>query len=772
MVLTGMILGFSLVNGSLGRPDSLLDASWQEMLIHARSVGLQFGRDIIFTWGPWGFLCDGYHLGSLEATPILCWQVAGQFMIGLALAYLTRNLALWRKIAFVVALLAFHWLFLDTAYFVLMALICIAGLMNRDTSILGVVAWTFGLGFLSQLKFTYLMISSAAVLTSMACWALRGTWARVGALALGYLCAVAAAWAAAGQNLGNLYPYVRRSIEISSGYADAMGTDESWATFLSGAALALLCLAFLWEVFRKAPERAFGLCASGFLAFLLFVVWKESFIRADLVTLGGHVFGFFTSLLILGPALPGLFFPGRRWHWFDSSIVLCLVAVACFDPGYYRQGPRVNWQRVYGNMMTLRHLSARPAEWQSSLESASDAEALPAVRAAVGRGTVDVYNFNIGKAFLNNLNVSARPIFQSYSAYTPSLEGWNLRFYQSERAPDYLLWNDAGVDARYPGQDDGRIVAALPGHYEPVLSEKGYWLFRKLSPISRSPLELRMILKRTLTLSEELKLPEGINHALWISVQAEPNNLGRLRSLLYKPAIINISVTDINGSRSTWRMLPRMSADGFMLAPRLEAGSDLVSLMHGDARTWVSSLHFEAPAGQDEYWSHMDVKVYQMPGLPINPGSPYNAWAVNLGIFDRPAISVASEKPLAIFEDPEKKLLVHAPGEVVFAVPTAARWVSLKFGIRSGAYTDGGNTDGVEFSIYAEWTTGRRERLWTRYLNPVSVPGDRGTQRIDLAIPADAPARLVLRTGTGPANDDRWDWSYLSGVRFGSAEAR
>src|SRR5271168_2751020 len=77
-----LLLGLSLVGGFLATPDSSLDGSWQEMLIHAHASGLQFGRDIIYTWGPWGFLANRYHLGSLEAVPILVWQVPGQFAVG------------------------------------------------------------------------------------------------------------------------------------------------------------------------------------------------------------------------------------------------------------------------------------------------------------------------------------------------------------------------------------------------------------------------------------------------------------------------------------------------------------------------------------------------------------------------------------------------------------------------------------------------------------------------------------------------------------------
>src|SRR5438477_12103552 len=39
--------------GALGRYD-IVDDSWIQMLHFAFAKGLQFGRDIVFTFGPWG----------------------------------------------------------------------------------------------------------------------------------------------------------------------------------------------------------------------------------------------------------------------------------------------------------------------------------------------------------------------------------------------------------------------------------------------------------------------------------------------------------------------------------------------------------------------------------------------------------------------------------------------------------------------------------------------------------------------------------------------
>jgi hypothetical protein len=764
----GLVLGLSLVGGYMAAPGPGLDASWQEMLIHAHAAGLQFGRDIIYTWGPWGFLCSLYDLGKVEAVSILIWQVPGQFAVGLALAFLTRALAPWRRISFAAAFIVLHWLFQDTAMFVLVALVTLSALMRRAEPLAGIVAWALVLGFVSELKFTYMVLSVAGVSAAAVCWVWRGSWARAAAVGLGYLASVAAAWVAAGQSLDNLYPFVMRSLEISSGYADALALDEPWAVFIWASALALLCALFVWRAWQSAPERAFGACASAFTAFLLYVVWKESMTRADLVPMGGHVFGFFTTVAILGPVLPAALLGRGRPHWFDLAPVLCLAAVACFDSAYYDLAPRMIAERLYGNLHTLAHVGALPAQWQSSLEEVRAAEALPAVQALVGNRTVDVHDVNVGEALIERMNLDSRPIFQSYQAYTPSLEGWNLRLYQSARAPEFILWNDDRVDNRYPGQDDATLVAGLPGHYEPLFSEGGYWLFRRTTPLSRAPMELSRVLKRRVVLGEEVNLPLEADQAIWLRAHAEPNNLGRVRSLLYKPARIDIATIDFLGERSVWRLLPRVAEFGFILAPTLTHGSDMAALMRGEASTWVRSFHFEAPEGQDEFWSHVDVELFRMPGLPFNSPSPVG-WLIALGIFDRPPLSIRSQEDQDVLgppEFPKSALLLHAEGEIVFAVPAGATRFSGSFGIRKGAYTDGGRTRGVDFTIDGVWASGRRERMWARRLDPVAEAGDRGTQDMVLDLPQDGPSRLILHTGAGPDHDNRWDWSYVTAMRF------
>jgi hypothetical protein len=767
-VLLTLGLALSLISMP-GTADASLDGSWQEMLVHAHYHGLQFGKDLIFTWGPWGFLCSRYQTGSEGALPILIWQVGGQFLIACALIFLTRELKAWRRLLFAAAIVAFHWLFQDVIYFVLIAVIVMGGLMRRETTDLRLLLWVLVLGFLSQLKFTYLLLAACGVGTAGACWALHGYSRRATLLAGGFSLGVVAAWCASGQSLDNLYPYLRRSIELSSGYADAMGIDERMDQFAWGAAVAVACLVFVWRVWVASTPSEFRKGAALFLGFSLFVMWKESYIRADIVPLGGHIFGLFAYVSILSCIAGGYLFAEDRWYWFDGASILCLAGLACFNPLYFERVGRVEWERIYGNWVALRRLPELPADWQRSYEASRQKHALPRIRAAVGRGTVDVYNYQTAIPLLNGLNLTTRPIFQSYSAYTPGLEGWNLRFFQSANAPDFLLWTDGLVDGRYPGQDDAELVASLPGHYFPTISEGAFVLLKRTSPIGKAAVERRLLFRRTVGLSEPVVLPNDLDEALWLRVQAAPNALGRARAFLYKPAALEMVVADEQGRESSWRILPRVATDGFLLSPMLTHNEDLVSLLQGNVHTRVSSFRFESPGDQSEFWAHFDVQVFGLPAIPLH--RPSDSWLEESGIVDRKPAAITSIERLDVIDIPEgKALFLHAPGTIAFEVPKGATRFSGDFGLRPGAYTGDGHSAGVDFVVEREVGTGPTVRLWSRYLNPLVRAEDRGTQHFEITLDGAADSKVTLSTRTGPDNVNSWDWSYVAGLKFESGK--
>ena len=109
--------------------------------------------------------------------------------------------------------------------------------------------------------------------------------------------------------------------------------------------------------------------------------------------------------------------------------------------------------------------------------------------------------------------------------------------------------------------------------------------------------------------------------------------------------------------------------------------------------------------------------------------------------------------------------LLHPPAEIHFKIPAGARQVTLGVGILPGAYEGKNQTDGVEFSASWRDAAGAEHAVGHRLLAPVTHPEDRGTQLIELALPAAAAGQeFVLRTGPGPQGNLSWDWAYVQTV--------
>lgn len=742
-------------------PETYLDASWQETLVHAHTRGWQFGRDIIFTWGPWGFLHSIFHLGDAAATARLTWELGGKLLLALGLLAGTRQLSPGRQAGFVAVCLLCAPVFQDTAYLLFITIAVLAGLLRPGVHRAELLAFVAVLAFLAQIKFTYALLAGAGVALACAVQLYHRRWVPAALAGGGFVTAFVAWWLAAGQNPDNIVPYLRRSWEISTGYADAMSMDESLAVFLCGLTVLALQGAVVWQIWRRQTDRALAAATALFLLAVWFLAWKHGFTRAD-----GHVMGFFLYALPVTVAVPALCPPVPRRLWLDMAVVPCLAGLWFFDPALLPKLPGEAISRLKVNVTAAFHSPRLPAAWRAELERARTTAALPAIQRAVGDATVDVYNYEQGVALLNGLNFSPRPVFQSYSAYTSRLAARNLRHYQSAAAPAFLLWHHSTIDERFPTLDDAPLIAELPRGYREVLTEGDFLLLQRTSPLPAAPLARELLHQQKVALGETIPVPFLPDCALWLQIFADPTRLGRLRSLLYKPALLTMTVEEVTGRQTTWRLLPRIAEDGFLLTPFLETQSDFAAYLRGRGRKQIRSLRLNAPGGGGEFWKGAEVRFHALRGLPVENDAAYQE-LVEQGITNVAPGKVTAPAPLEIFSAGSgKAALLHAPATMEFAVPAGTTRLQAGFGLRPGAYGEGGNTDGVEFSVVAAWPDGRTETLWRRWLDPVRHSTDRGTQTIELALPANPPAALVLHTKPGLAMRPDWDWSYWTRIKF------
>src|SRR5262249_42292810 len=152
--------------------------------------------------------------------------------------------------------------------------------------------------------------------------------------------------------------------------------------------------------------------------------------------------------------------------------------------------------------------------------------------------SVDVFGSLQAHALLNDLNYRPRPIFQSYAAYSARLAGLNEDFYLSQQAPDYVLFDLAGFEHKFPPLNDGPALRALLSNYAPVAAEDVFLLLKRRSA---SPSKLTLLREGTLN-GERLNLSAYPEDDLWVELDVKPSIWGRLMAFCVRPPPLRLSV--------------------------------------------------------------------------------------------------------------------------------------------------------------------------------------------------------------------------------------
>jgi len=268
-------------------PSMELDASWRMALGKFFVEGRQFGREIVFTYGPLGWTMGKTYWGA-QLSWLITWHVLQALVFTTVVFWHAYRLTGYSRVFFLLFFFLFGLSYQDAMHQSIMAL---AGLelIRRSNA-----PWRWSsvallalLVILSLVKFTNLLLGFFLVLLAGALelWRTRHYSAlRVPGL---FIALFLVGWMACGQHVGNLPAYFHSSWEISQGYLDAMGFACPAPQLRLGLAVVVFVLAYLVLNFLASPDRVRAAAlALGALA-LLYLNWKHGFIRAD-----GHQIGF------------------------------------------------------------------------------------------------------------------------------------------------------------------------------------------------------------------------------------------------------------------------------------------------------------------------------------------------------------------------------------------------------------------------------------------------------------------------------------------------
>jgi hypothetical protein len=289
-IVAALLVGLICVALPTAPPYLNVEASWCAVLQWAHEHGLQFGKDIVFSYGPLGFLLAPYCLAAPSNSLVLI-NTLLSFQIASGLCLVARRLApLWRYglAGFFVLLTANAELkadlLLDTGLFCwgLLCLLESGRQRNICTASFALLA-----AFAALTKVVYLFVASFSV-CAITLFFLLGNEGKVRWLLLpGFAAALVAAWLGSGQALAHLAPFTADALSLSRDYDQAVAlggspTLRSWGILLGLAAgipaLLRICNSFDPSMPHVRLRRAVLL---GWVGGLLLLVWKHSLVRLD-----------------------------------------------------------------------------------------------------------------------------------------------------------------------------------------------------------------------------------------------------------------------------------------------------------------------------------------------------------------------------------------------------------------------------------------------------------------------------------------------------------
>ena len=618
-----MVLAVSIVYGwlmllpwnpPLPWPD--LEGSWQMMLPYTVLKGWQFGKDIVFTYGPLGWLAihdmsihpDLLRLAlAIQAflvfmtflgVHLIAWRVlprpSGRAVWGAVLSLLLVECGLhFREVIIVVLIWAYLLLWFTRED----PLGAKGGPGSREGGSPGWirVGWALldlglasALAIISLYKFSFAMMALIAVagVTLDAVIRRRIPWQ-----GLAFLVFCGLGWLATGQSFSAIWPYIQSSLELTAGYGMTMQwKSEPLLTLAAYATTAALIGGTLWGM--QILPRWRLLLATATMAAVLFLVLKASLVRACFQHTPLVVFSLPVLALLSSCALRPWAETARRSTPLRGSLIMALGLAVGVEVCYADAGlrgtfsPPERWAQVVAAANVLTGKSDYPSGYLACPKGA-----VVGWRGVSEKTTVDLYPFDTGLILASGGDYRPRPMFQSYAAYTPALAALNAEHLRSERAAELVYFRVQCADEHYPSLADGLSWPELLTRYD-LHSDFDPTDFGGYLPLQRSATprrwKLELLEERQIALDEPVLVPATAKGPVWVEIFAEPRRYAAALSVLLREPVLRLEVETATGNRD-FRIPRGMAASGFLLAPIIEDTAWFA---------WVASARWEEPFWQ------------------------------------------------------------------------------------------------------------------------------------------------------------------------------
>jgi hypothetical protein len=586
------------------------DASFSSVLNYAHQKNWQFGSDIVYTYGPLGFLTS-HHYSTVAPRWQMATKTALAFVVALGACLVAWRLPLLWKWLLIGVFIFFSGAiqmpgnpYAATDFSMYAGLLCWAAFsavesLPRLAACCLVLVALAVLGTLVKISF---IVPSVLGVATIACGlALRGHRRLGFMMPIAYGVGVILCWLGAGQHLSNLGLFLTRGFEVSRGYHDAMcfQIKSVVSTSIAAGLVALSTLVYPLLV----ALGVFGgkivwhrLLSWAWFCCLFFALWKYGMIQSGQAHLQVYT-GFLAilSLVMLVPAEPD----GKPVPWARAlSLIALFMSVVLLDTTFYRGFTSFHFLEPFNLLPWNVQCLLKPTDYFSVKTTYPP---LPRTRALVGQATVDVFGNAQANAILNGLNYHPRPVFQSMVAYNAALIEMNERFYFCKDAPEFVLLLLEPIYGNLPALADSMVLRDILINYNLVETEEPFLILKSRG---RATPQLALVRDGRARPGEEISIPSEGDAALWMEIEMEPSLAGKIRRFFYKSPLTVLWVwPDANRERfgkfrAPWPML----SAGFVASPLILGNQDVKDLYAGSRVVRPTAYAIKIPSGTERFW--------------------------------------------------------------------------------------------------------------------------------------------------------------------------
>ena len=575
-----------------------LDPSWVYAINRLPYTDALFGRDVVFSFGPLGYLFFPLDMGSNLLRSAVLWVAGQAVIVAIGVHHVRRTRRLEPLLAFGVLLLAAGTVGQLDEYRTLVLLGLALSVAPGDG-----IAWRVTTAFAAVLAgvlaFTRLSTGVAAV-TMLALptvvWLVRRDIRFREALtfvALPFVATVVVLVVLLFDSPGTVLSWVGASLEYTGGYSESMsypGPGGLPVLAVAGVAVFVVTAAVLA---RRAP--AVTPVALSFGALLLLGL-RHGVVRHH---------ARFVPPIVLGAIAAVVLVAGTRRAAVQGvvagAVVIGLalgasVVPECFCPWQpERLGPARGWTGL-ASMSRLEETRERLAA-ESTVRLAEDRLPRP-YRDAAGDGAVDAIPWEIAFLPANDLRWQPNPVIQTYSAYTSSLDRRTADHFASAAAPRSLLVQFVEIDARHPMLVAPAMWRTILERYEPsgLPPARGSWgpvsLFhRRPQPVDLGP---RSIATTSARIGRWVEIPRS-DGLVFGSIRMEHDLGGRLARLVYRVDPVLLDLRLPTGGVITARFLPSTAENGLLLNRLPMTLEELLGLYAGPPPRKLTAFRIRGP---------------------------------------------------------------------------------------------------------------------------------------------------------------------------------